>query len=221
MAVTTPVSVLSEKIRGCKALAFDFDGTLVDSNPIKRGAFDICFSEYSEHAEAIRDYCSRFNHTPRWEKFQYVVEKILKQPYTEERSRELHKRYEDATTRQVIETPEIPGAMDFLKSLRSCPVLLLSSTPHPILMDILKARGMTSFFAGIQGAPVNKAEWLRQYRETQRLQPENLLFFGDTPEDAAAARQAGWTFVAVANPQIQDGAVCYLDNYRTLELPHP
>jgi phosphoglycolate phosphatase len=209
---------LWESIRSAQALGFDFDGTLVDSNAIKRGAFDICFSEFPEHHKAIQEYCSRFNHTPRWEKFQHVVETLLKQSYTEERAKELHRRYEEATTKQVIAAPEIPGAMAFLAALPAGPKVLLSSTPDAILRDILNARRMTSIFNTIQGAPVSKSTWLTHYQTTHQLDKARLLFFGDTLEDASAAKGAGWPFVAVANPQIREGAEFYLEDYRNLGI---
>ena len=214
--MTSTVSTLSERIRSAEVLAFDFDGTLVDSNEIKRGAFDICFAEYPEHKAAIRDYCSRFNHTPRWEKFQHVVETILKQPYTDAVAKSLHQRYEAATTQQVIHAPEIPGALAFLNSLPNVPVLLLSSTPIAILSEILAARRMATFFTVVLGAPLDKAARLAEYSQTHTLQPKDVLFFGDSVEDAGAARKAGWPFVAVANPALKAEADYFLTDFREL-----
>lgn len=210
------MSALWARIQAAQALAFDFDGTLVDSNRIKRGAFDICFSEYPKHLKAIRAYCSRFNHTPRWEKFQHVVETILKEPYTPRRAKELHRRYENATTRQVIAAREIPGALAFLKALPPCPKVLVSSTPTAILRTILKARRMAGFFDAVQGAPVDKAAWLKAYQIKHRLDKTRVLFFGDTPEDAASAKKAGWPFVAVTNRTLRRRAKFYLRDYRSL-----
>ena len=181
-----------------KALVFDFDGTLVDSNAIKWEAFEACFSRFPEHREEIQAYCRGNNHTTRYEKFRWVYEKILKLPYTPQIEEELSRLFEEHSTRQIIEAPEIPGAEAFLKQRKGKQTLaLLSSTPHPILLKILAGRGWGSFFDPIQGAPVDKAAFLGEFLAGRSLGRDEVLFFGDTLEDAAAARKAGWDFIAV------------------------
>jgi phosphoglycolate phosphatase-like HAD superfamily hydrolase len=77
-------------------------------------------------------------------------------------------------------------------------MVLLSSTPHENLLYILERRGMKQYFQTIQGAPVNKADWISEYMTLHLIPMEAILFFGDTLEDAEAAKQASCSFVAVA-----------------------
>ncbi len=170
----------------------------MDSTPIKLQAFARCFAEFPDRLERIMDYCGGQNHTPRWEKFQHVYERILGLPYTAEVAERLHARFEAATTRQIIEAPEIPGAGAWLRWVHQrCETVLLSSTPHEILLEIVSRRGWSGWFSSIQGAPVDKAQWLIAQRHARGLSPHQALFFGDTPEDAQAGRRAGWTFIGV------------------------
>jgi phosphoglycolate phosphatase-like HAD superfamily hydrolase len=195
--MTAPAGVV-EIVRRAKALVFDFDGTLVDSNEIKWRAFEICFAEFREQLDGITAYCRQNNHTGRSEKFRYVYEHILGLDYNAGIERALEDRFAAATTCQIIEAPEIPGASRLLAGAASCHIMaLLSSTPHEPLLQIVSERGWRSYFTEIQGAPVNKAAWLRAFRERHGLGEHDMVFFGDTPEDAAAARAAGCTFVAV------------------------
>lgn len=183
-------------------LVFDFDGTLVDSVGIKLRAFDRCFEKFPAQRERIRAYCHGNNHTPRWEKFRHVYEKILNLPYTPEIERELHQTFERETTRQIADAPALPGAEEFLDSVRGDYLTaLLSSTPHQILLQILDGRGWAGRFDEVQGAPVNKAAWLKDLR-SKGFEPRQVLFFGDTPEDAASAAEAGCGFVNV--PELRD-----------------
>ena len=177
---------------------FDFDGTLVDSNPIKRRAFEVCFAEFPERREAILAYCWGRHHTPRGEKFRHVYEQILGRPYTEAAAADLHERFEAATTRQIIEAPEIPGAGAFLARVRGRYLTaLLSSTPDAVLRDILRQRGWQERFEVVQGAPVHKATWLKAFCEQRGLEGDRVVFFGDTLEDAGAAEEAGCAFIRV------------------------
>jgi beta-phosphoglucomutase-like phosphatase (HAD superfamily) len=189
-----------QAMESAKGVAFDFDGTLVDSNNIKRLGFDHAFAEYPDRMREIREYCYGSNHTIRGEKFRYVTEKVLGLEYTPELNANFHKRYAEFTTESVIAAPEIPGAADFVRSLAALQPSLLSSTPTEILMEILRRRGWADLFHVVQGAPVNKRAWLRGLQSVVRCEPAQILFFGDTDEDAQSALAAGCTFVRVGNP---------------------
>ncbi len=196
-----PLAV-KELLKKSRMLVFDFDGTLVDSVPIKLKAFDRCFEKFPEHREKIRAYCHGNNHAPRWEKFKYVYEEILRLPYTPEIEQELHRCFERETTEQIARAPALPGAEQFLERIRSgYRTALLSSTPHEILLRILEKRGWSGRFDEVRGAPVNKAAWLREL-EGKGFPASEVLFFGDTPEDAQAARDAGCDFIWV--PELGD-----------------
>lgn len=188
----TPIVSILEK---AKALILDFDGTLVDSNAIKRNAFEKCFLDYPEHFSAIMAYCKNNNHIPRQTKFRHVFENILKLPYTAEIEQQMLACYAKETTEQVILAKEIPGATAFLKKwVLGRNSALLSSTPHETLLYILKKRKMTKYFRTVQGAPVNKAKWISDFLLEQGLKPKEALFIGDSPEDAKAAGEAGVWF---------------------------
>jgi phosphoglycolate phosphatase-like HAD superfamily hydrolase len=177
---------------------FDFDGTLVDSNPLKQQAFAQCFSQFPERLEAILAYCRGHHHVPRGEKFRHVYEQILDLPYTPDAAAALHERFDAETTRQIIQAPEIRGATPFLQRMsRQRATALLSSTPHETLVHIVEQRGWRGYFTEIRGAPVDKTAWLRRLREGQGLAGHAIVFFGDTGEDAEAAAAAGCTFIAV------------------------
>ena len=216
-ATPSPLETLVQAVAQASVLVFDFDGTLVDSNAIKRQAFDRCFSEFPDRLEEIRRYCYGFNHTPRWEKFRHVYTEILGLPYTPEIEREMHRRYEEATTLQVIRAPEIPGAGNFLEAARSRhPLALVSSTPDPILRTILKARGWSRLFHVVQGAPVRKADWLAGYLRQEHHAPGNVVFFGDALEDAASAKQAGCLFCGIANEELRSQAAFWVNDFVAL-----
>ena len=191
---------LSEVLQRARALVFDFDGTLVNSNEIKWRAFERCFAEFPEHREQIGAYCRAHHHAPRWEKFRHVYERMLELPYTPVIEAALHARFDDATTEQIIQAPEIPGATQFLAaSVRRYTTALLSNTPHDTLLQIVSRRGWQRFFSIIQGAPNNKTVWLKRFQAQQSLRDDEVVYFGDTQEDAEAAQQAGCIFVGVAN----------------------
>lgn len=191
-------SEVVDVLRRARLVVFDFDGTLVDSNPIKQRAFARCFAEIPERLEEILAYCGSHHHVPRWDKFRHVYEQILSRPYTPEVAATLEARFDAQTTRQIIAGAEIPGATPFLRMVsRRNPTALLSSTPQETLRRIVEQRGWLSYFQVIQGAPVDKAAWLQRVREERGGETDAVVFFGDSREDAAAAEAAGCRFVGV------------------------
>lgn len=188
-------------LQHARAMVFDFDGTLVDSNPIKRRAFAQCFGRFPQRRDILA-YCWDHHHTPRGEKFRYVYEQILKRPYTPAVATALHRQFERATTRQIIAAPELPGTSAFLHHMVSRNMLMavLSSTPQEILQQIVEARGWRQVLGVVQGAPVAKARWLKAFRKRYRLTPSQMVFVGDSHEDAEAAQAAECLFVGINQP---------------------
>lgn len=190
-------------VRDAKAMVFDFDGTLVDSNAIKWRAFDACFAEFADHREEILAYCRGHHHVPRGDKFQHVYERILGRPYTPKVAARLHQRFHELTTEPIVVAPEIPGASRFLETAGPGRLTaLLSTTPHETLVDIVARRRWSAHFAEVRGAPVAKGEWLRAWREYHGF-GGGVLFFGDTADDAEAAEAARCGFLAVGNDALR------------------
>lgn len=197
-----------------QVIVFDFDGTLVDSTDIKWRAFETIFEEFPDHLEEITNYCRGFNHTPRDVKFRYVCETILTESYTAERATLLHDNFEKITTEAIVRAPEIPGAEEFLfRAKERYETVVLSSTPHDILIDILERRGWMELFDHYQGAPVNKASWLTRFQVSREFKHSEIVFFGDMPEDAASARSVGCHFIGVANEELKPGVGYFVMNY--------
>lgn len=145
---------VADLVRHARALVFDFDGTLVDSEGIKQAAFEVCFQDFSERLTEIMSYCRAQASIPRNEKFRHVYEDILGLPYTSVVAAILHQRFETVTTCRIIEAPEIPGASRFLDRIaRDHTTALLSTTPHETLLRIVTERKWLHYFGAIKGAP--------------------------------------------------------------------
>ena len=185
-------------VRRARMIVCDFDGTLVDSNPIKQRAFAECFAEFPDRIDEIMTWCIGRHDLPRGEKFRHVYERLLARPYTPDIAAALHQRFDALTTRQIIDAPAIAGAEEFLRAAHQRgPTALLTTTPHTVLEHIVEQRRWYSYFTLIQGAPVDKAAWLSALQKTWSISRTSLILFGDAREDAEAAAAARCVFVRV------------------------
>ena len=179
-----------------KVLAVDFDGTLVESNEIKDKAFDSIFSKWPEHREAMMRWHLADNTMARQDKFRYFVEVILGQQGNEELIEKLTRRFSELSYKAIVNCKMVDGAKEFLDAYVSkVQLFLVSATPHNELCKILKARLLTRYFKGIQGAPINKVEVLKKIISVKNISPEEMFYIGDSLEDQQVAKTLGCHFV--------------------------
>lgn len=179
-----------------RALVLDFDGLLVESEPIKDAGFVAIFPEWSEHHEAIRRYNAAHRHLVRYAKFRHVTERILGRPYSEAEERRLAEAYAAYTRARIIACPWVPGAPEFLDYFAGrTPMVLASATPEDELQRIVEGRGLGRYFWGVYGAPRKKADVLRQVAEALGVAAGEVCYVGDSLSDLHAAHEAGTAFV--------------------------
>jgi phosphoglycolate phosphatase-like HAD superfamily hydrolase len=179
-----------------KVIALDFDGTLVESNSVKDGAFRKIFDEWPDHQQAMMSWHLNNNSIDRQGKFRYIVEEVLRLPGREDLINELVIRFGELTTKAVAECHPVRGAQEFLEYFHGkLPIYLLSATPQKELDEIMSLRKLNLFFEGVYGAPIDKASFLREIADKHFATVDEVLFIGDSPEDQLAADNANVQFV--------------------------
>lgn len=109
-------------------LAFDFDGTIIDSESVKLAAFARLFEGLPQQP-LILDYNARNRGIPRREKLEYVCSQILHSPDLNSEVERLLIRYGAALDTAMTGCRPIRGIREFLRSL-SCPRFVVSSAPR-------------------------------------------------------------------------------------------
>ena len=179
-----------------KALAIDFDGTLVESNKIKDKAFDFIFSKWPEHREDMMQWHLANNAIDRQEKFRYFVEVILGKSGHVELIEQLTKRFSELSYEAIVNCPMVDGAQEFLDAYVSkVQLFLVSATPQNELRKILKARLLIRYFKEIHGAPINKEKVLKKISSVENISTDKMLYIGDSPEDQQVAKTLGCHFI--------------------------
>ena len=189
-------------------VAFDFDGTLVRSNRIKRDCFGETLADVPGGAAILDDlFASRYR-GDRFALFGEVVRRLG--PDCGLEPDELAARYGRLCRIRIGAAPEVPGAGAALSRLARAGVrmFLISATPQQALDEVVADRGLTGFFDLVLGAPTGKTAHLNRVIETCGITAADIVMVGDGHDDQAAAVDAGCRFIAVTDqPTVPFGDV--------------
>ncbi len=176
-----------------KAVVFDFDGTLVDSNQLKQDIFfeivkchplghqimeKILNSGFSDRYTIIKEYS--------------YLQKNFKVSY-----RKLISDYNKLSTNEVSNAREIFGASRLLNKLKKQKIdtYLSSATPRYWLLKIIANRKWDGFFKQIYGFPQNKTASLKKIK--CHYKPFKIIVIGDGNDDEESARNLNCTFFKI------------------------
>jgi phosphoglycolate phosphatase-like HAD superfamily hydrolase len=191
---------------GVRCIAFDFDGTLVQSNALKRESYydvarelgdvthvvDAVLAEVTgDRREVLGEIVRRAKHAgllPSGSDMGVWVARLV-DAYTA-RCEEL-----------VARCPEVPGAGDALGALkhRGYALYVNSATPAVALERIVGLRGLDVFFSAVFGSEGGKLGNLERILELEKVGARGLVFVGDQQADSDAAEAIGCHFIAIEN----------------------
>ncbi len=200
-----------------RCVVFDFDGTLVDSNHIKRDSFFAAVDAIPDG----RDIMERILSAPDCGDRHAVFERFARMAGLASGSDEnLARQYSNRCRTLIDACPDMPGAVAAMEALsaQQCQLFINSATPEADLQPIVQARRLSRLLAGVFGGPATKAENLRRILTLLGVSPRELVVVGDGADDHAAAEQTGCPFVGVfANPV---GMTCHVPTLTDLsQLP--
>ena len=182
-------------LNNLKAVIFDFDGVIVESNSIKNSAFYKLAKKYHPHSKSIIDYHLSNNHLSRQLKFEFFAENIFKKENRKEIIETLDKDYTDFTLDKIINCSFVKGLhqlLDFLKL--KCDLFISSVTPIKDLTKIIEAKELDRYFLKIFGNPPTSKE--QAIFEIQKNYSKNeILLIGDSESDYRAAKESGINFL--------------------------
>ena len=183
-----------------RVVAFDFDGTLVDSNAVKEDCMRKVVAGLDGGAEALRGALALGG--DRYRVFAEVASRLDPggaPAAVSARGRALAAAYTECCARAIKAVQERRGGRPVLAALRrhGLRLWIASAPPARDLAPILRHRGLIQLLHGALGGPASKADNLRTIMRTERAKPAETLFVGDSGDDQAAARQLGLWFVAI------------------------
>ena len=184
-----------------KCIMFDFDGTLVDSNEVKREAFFTVSDHLSSSQKimfeilSMTDLGDRYDILKRYskrlkEEFKFVIDEDL-----------LVEKYSAICEENVSLAQSILGFDSLLNYLKKTDikVIISSATPIITLKKIIINRKIHHFFDHIYGSPESKVEHIKKVIKVYNISPKEILYVGDSEVDMQASLISGSFFIGVGN----------------------
>lgn len=177
-------------------IAFDYDGTLIDSYEPKRRSYWLAVSETLQLGESRRPIVdASYARTSGAHRFEQLADtaRALDVQVTAAHREEFSRRYSAHNDAAKDVMREFPSARHVLEVLRErFDLALISGLPDALLSADATARDLASYFMRIDGGDKGRA--LDRLRNDGR---NVVLFVGDTPHDEGVAGAKGIRFFRV------------------------
>lgn len=180
-----------------KLYAFDFDGTLVQSNHVKRQAFfDALGRENSDEIYALESILKNEPHLNR-----YGIFERLAQEFEDLDEADLAKAYGQHCEKVILQAPEVNGAAELLKAIKNHGHIAVvnSATPQDDLRQIVSQLEIKDYIGAVYGAPMSKTDNLKTIMERYGFTVDQILVIGDGENDRVASENIGCRFYGITN----------------------
>lgn len=187
-------------VSNIKLFAFDFDGTLMQSNHVKAQAFvDVVLHYSSGNSDAVEMVQSIKRQNPHFDR--YSIFNALEQRFPDLKAATLAQAYGQQCEDIILKVTEVCGALVLLQKIKEkgYASIINSATPKKALERIVSQLTIKSYIASIYGAPKTKTENLQDAMLLYKLNSSQVLVIGDGLNDQEAAANTGCSFYGITN----------------------
>jgi len=182
-----------------KCVVFDFDGTLIESNEIKRRAFYEVTKNLVDAGILLDKILSYPDSGDRYDIFDTLIIELKLDREVFVSASKLSDSYTKICEYEISRAPEIKGAVKTIKELRSLGVKIFisSATPEITLQKIIDMRGWKDMINMALGSPDSKIDHLQTILTKNKYSISEVVYVGDSEIDRDAALLVGCRFVGI------------------------
>ena len=183
----------------CKAIIFDCDGVLFDSNALKTAAFREVLAAYpQEVVDKFIVYHQTNGGISRYVKLRVFFTDFLKTSVDEEKLQKFLDDFGSSCQRLYQQADLTPGCVTVLETLsQHIPLYVASGSDEVELQQVFAERNLDRYFKGIYGSPKTKQDCVAEIIRKLDSHKE-VIFVGDAESDQKAATGANINFVFMA-----------------------
>jgi phosphoglycolate phosphatase-like HAD superfamily hydrolase len=182
-----------------KCVVFDFDGTLIESNEIKRRTFYEVTKNLVDADILLDKILSYPDSGDRYDIFDTLIIELKLDREVFVSASKLSDSYTKICEYEISRAPEIKGAVKTIKELRSLGVKIFisSATPEITLQKIIDMRGWKDMINMALGSPDSKIDHLQTILTKNKYSISEVVYVGDSEVDRDAALLVGCRFVGI------------------------
>lgn len=181
-------------------LAFDLDGTLIDSGPDIAWAANKTLEAFGHEAEALGSVRAKIGSGVK-----VLLERLMPRESEEVISEAIVRFLEFYAGHMVVDTHLYPGVRETLGYFRDIgkSMAVVTNKPRALAGGILDEIGLSGFFMAVAGGDSfsNRKphpEPLEKVMENCRVSPEHTVFVGDSAIDSETGEKAGVFTIGVS-----------------------
>jgi phosphoglycolate phosphatase-like HAD superfamily hydrolase len=182
-----------------KCVVFDFDGTLIESNEIKRRTFYEVTKNLVDADILLDKILSYPDSGDRYDIFDTLIIELKLDREVFVSASKLSDSYTKICEYEISRAPEINGAVKTLKKLRSLgiSVFISSATPEVTLQKIISMRGWGNIVDNVLGSPDSKLDHLQRILTENKYSISEVIYVGDSEIDREVALLVGCKFIGL------------------------
>ncbi|HKL78903.1 MAG TPA: HAD family phosphatase, partial [Mobilitalea sp.] len=186
-----------------KAVIFDMDGVIIDSEPMHALAAIMALKQYN--VELTLDYCYSFIGSTNF----YMCQKIIEDYHMDATAEELHQANMDMKEKLLAQRgySTIPHVLELMKDLHEhgMKLIIASSSPSATIEYVMDTLAIKQYFEGyISGMdielPKPAPDIFLKAASSLGVSPDECLVIEDSPNGVNAAYAAGITCIGFTNP---------------------
>lgn len=211
-AVNIMISILNKY----KILLWDFDGVIMDSNPIRTYGFQEVLKPYPAYqVKELIAYHKQNGGLPRYEKFRYFFEKIRNEQTDETAIKQLCEKFSSIMLQKLLnEDLLINDAVSFIKAkYQKFTMHVVSGSDETELKQVCNALHLTKYFTSLVGSPTLKPELVKQVLQNYNYNKPDVAYIGDSINDYDAAKANNVDFYGYNNDSLRNVSVKYIESF--------
>tara|TARA_Y100000310_G_scaffold313220_1_gene361315 strand:- start:2467 stop:3129 length:663 start_codon:yes stop_codon:yes gene_type:complete len=177
-------------MRKIKAIGFDFDGTLIVSEHSKAEEMAKVFQEKFGIKKGVQQAYKKLRGQNRHQKVNALFQQFVKRKPTQKELKEIEDHFgkhyfQSMKTCPLFQCTNIIGELK--KQVKF--LFLLSLEEKKDVKKLIKHCGLEKYFDEILGGPKSKIDNLDHVTKKHHLQPQEIIYIGDSPGDIIAGKK--------------------------------
>ena len=202
-----------------KAIFWDFDGVILNSNSIRDIGFERVLAQFPENQiKRLIEYHRENGGLSRYVKFRYFFEEIRGERISNDEVRKWSSEFSEIMLKTLCDKRLlIQDSLEFVRINQHKYLMHIASGSDQMELRYLsKYLDIDNLFQSIHGSPKPKTEIVSEIISKYKYDTSECILIGDSQNDLEAAINNGIEFYGYNNLSLKRTGVNYIDSFKKL-----